>query len=316
MSTATKPRSSPSPGESATKGAPPCSGTVTSRSNSISRSSQLTSLPAAPSTWPVANSGSIRISLALEHAAEVLGGDRLGEGGVERGRVDDLDPVAEAALAQEPVGEEGELERGDRAFDRHVDRVDDQPAGAEVAQRLLQRHRVVNRVEGVDGLVPARPQQPLGLLAQQRRAAGDHQRVVLDALAAGEVDGVRRRLDPLDLGLAKLDPLVQLGAARAGDPLRPLQPERHEQQPRLVDVLVVAVDDDDLRLRAEPPPQPVGDQRAAGPTADDRDPLPHASEDRPAARAPHPQNPASARRDSRTAVRRRAARGVIGGARS
>ena len=59
------------------------------------------------------------------------GGDRLGEGAVERRDVGDLDGVADAALAQVPVGQEAELERRDRALDRHVDRVDDEPAAVE-----------------------------------------------------------------------------------------------------------------------------------------------------------------------------------------
>ena len=70
-----------------------------------------------------------------EQARQVLGGDRLGEGAVERGRVDELGAVADAALAQVPVGEEGELERRDRALDRHVDQVHDQPAAVEALER-------------------------------------------------------------------------------------------------------------------------------------------------------------------------------------
>ena len=49
--------------------------------------------------------------------------------------VDELDAVADAALAQVPVGEERELERRDRALDRHVDEVDDQPAAVEALER-------------------------------------------------------------------------------------------------------------------------------------------------------------------------------------
>ena len=55
-SVATNPSSSPRPGERATYAGPPWSGIVTSRSNGTSRSFQLTSRPAAPSTSPVANS--------------------------------------------------------------------------------------------------------------------------------------------------------------------------------------------------------------------------------------------------------------------
>ena len=55
-SVATKPSSSPRPGERPTNAGPPWRGIVTSRSKGTSRSSQLTSRPAAPSTSPVANS--------------------------------------------------------------------------------------------------------------------------------------------------------------------------------------------------------------------------------------------------------------------
>ena len=70
-----------------------------------------------------------------EQAGQMLGGDRLREGAVERCRVDELGAVADPALAQVPVGEEGELERRDRALDRHVDEVHDQAAAVEALER-------------------------------------------------------------------------------------------------------------------------------------------------------------------------------------
>jgi hypothetical protein len=55
---------------------------------------------------------------------------------------------------------------------------------------------------------------------------------------------------------------------------RPGQPERHEQQARLVHVLVVGIDDDDLhRVTVQQPPQPVSQQRPAGAAAQDHDSL-------------------------------------------
>ena len=69
--------------------------------------------------------------LSAEHARRARGGDRLGERPVERRDVGQLDPVADAALAEVPVGEEAELERRDRALDRHVDHVHDEPAAVE-----------------------------------------------------------------------------------------------------------------------------------------------------------------------------------------
>ena len=53
------------------------------------------------------------------------------------------------------------------------------------------------------------------------------------------------------------------------------QPERHEEQAGLVDVPVVAVNDMDLRLvHVETAAQPVGDDRAAGPAAENHDLFP------------------------------------------
>ena len=145
--------------------------------------------------------------------------------------------------------------------------VDDEPAAVEVAQRVAQRRRALERVEGEDRLAPAGPGQPLGLLGQQRRARtrrrARRRRCVSPptrwtAFAGG--------LDAVDLGEAELDPVVQLRAARADDLVRLGQAERDEQQARLVDVAVVAVDDHDLdsspyarrrRLAVSVPPVPA-----------------------------------------------------------
>jgi hypothetical protein len=56
--------------------------------------------------------------------------------------------VADAALVEVPVGEEAELERRDRALDRHVDDVDDEPPAVEVLERLLERAAPSSVVEG------------------------------------------------------------------------------------------------------------------------------------------------------------------------
>ena len=80
----------------------------------------------------------------------MLGGDGLRERPVERRDVDELDPVADAALAEVPVGEEGELERRDRALDRHVDEVDDQAAAVEALERAASAAAPSGVVEGED----------------------------------------------------------------------------------------------------------------------------------------------------------------------
>jgi hypothetical protein len=70
---------------------------------------------------------------------------------------------------------------------------------------------------------------------------------------------------------------MQLAVAWPGDLVRAGQAERHEQQAGLVDVPVVLVDDDDVGVaRGQHPAQPVGQQRPAGPAAQDQD-SPHIS---------------------------------------
>ncbi len=71
------------------------------------------------------------------------------------------------------------------------------------------------------------------------------------------------------------DAVAELAAARADDLVGLREAEGDEQQPRLVDVQVVAVDDVDLRLVGpEAPAQPVGGHRPAGPAAEDDDAFP------------------------------------------
>jgi len=59
-----------------------------------------------------------------------------------------LDPVPDAALAEVPVSKEGELDRGDRALDRHVDDVDRDPPAVEPGQRVPQCRGSGRLVEG------------------------------------------------------------------------------------------------------------------------------------------------------------------------
>jgi hypothetical protein len=73
----------------------------------------------------------------------------------------------------------------------------------------------------------------------------------------------------------KDDAAAELPAARPHDLLDLRQAEGDEEQPGLVDVAVVAVDDVDLRLvGVEATAQSVGGHRAAGPAAKNHDPFP------------------------------------------
>ena len=206
-------------------------------------------MPPTPSTSPALNSVTSSISFSVEQAGEVLGGDRLGEGAVERRRVDELGAVADAALAQVPVGEEGELERRDRALDRHVDEVHDEAAAVEALERPSQRLGAFRVVEGEHALVPAGTGQALGLLGLQAHAGGDHEHVVGEHGAVVEQHLVALGLDLVDLVLMEDDAVVAAGAGAGRTiSLELREPERHEEQAGLVDVAVVAVDDVDLGL--------------------------------------------------------------------
>jgi hypothetical protein len=70
----------------------------------------------------------------------------------------------------------------------------------------------------------------------------------------------------------EVDPAPELSAARPDDLVQLRHPEGHEEQTRLVDVPVVAVDDVDLGLvGVVSAAQPVRGHRPAGAAAEDHD---------------------------------------------
>ena len=210
--------------------------------------------------------------LLAEQIGQVLGSDRLREAAVERRCEHDFAACADSALAQVPVGEEGELDRRYRALDRHVGDVHDEPAAVEARQRPLERRGSRQVVEGEDALVPARPGHAFGLLGLEPDAARNDEDVVRECGAVVEQYLVAVDRDGLDLVLVEDDPVTQLALTRSHDRLDLRQSERHEEQARLVDVPVVAVDDVDLCLvRVEAVVQPVGGDRATRPAAEDHD---------------------------------------------
>jgi hypothetical protein len=79
-------------------------------------------------------------------------------------------------------------------------------------------------------------------------------------------------VDPVDPGLAEGHAGAELPAARSDNPLHAGEPERDEQQPGLVHVIIVTVHHDDLGgLLVIEPAQPVGGQGPAGTAAQDHD---------------------------------------------
>ena len=97
---------------------------TTARSKGTSRSSHETSFPAFAVDRAGVELGHELDAALGEHAAERLRGHRLGEGAVEGSDVGELHAVADAPLAEVPIGQEAELERCHGALDRHLDDVD------------------------------------------------------------------------------------------------------------------------------------------------------------------------------------------------
>ena len=96
-------------------------------------------MPPTPSISPALNSVTSSISFSASRPArcsDATGFVKAPSSGVAK---TSSTALADSALAQVPVGEERELERRDRALDRHVDEVHDEPAAVEVLERSLQR---------------------------------------------------------------------------------------------------------------------------------------------------------------------------------
>ena len=178
LSVGTKPSASPSPGERSTKAAPPWSGNGDEQVEVELAAVVGDELAADAVDLAGVELGHQLDLLLLEQAGQVLGGDRLRERSVQRCRVDELGAAADPALAQVPIGEENELEWRNRALDRHVDQIHDQPAAGEALERTVQRLGACGAVEGEDALVPAGAGHTFGLLGLQPHAAGNDEHVV------------------------------------------------------------------------------------------------------------------------------------------
>ena len=197
--------------------------------------------------------------LLLQDVAQVLGRDGLGEGARKRRGVDQLDPVAHALLVEEPVGQHQELQRRDRALDRVLDDVDDQPAALPGAQMLGQRHGAFDGVEVEDRLVPLVLLQAGRLFGLRLRAGGDHQEVVVEDPAIGELHAVVVGLDDLDRRHDHLDARRDEVALGLHHIVLAVHPERDEQETGLIVVRLVLIDDGHLPFVAvQQPAQPVG----------------------------------------------------------
>ena len=213
-------------------------------------------------------------ALVRQQAAELLIADGFGEGAIQGRDVGQVHPVADAPLAEVIVGQEAELQRRDRAFNRHVDHVDYEPAAAEPLERAVQGHGTVGGVESEDVAHPPGTGEPFGLPGQQARTGGDHQDVVAEHGPVIEMHAVSGHIDVVHPGLPEGDTGMQLPLSGTDKVSHVGPAERHEQQPGLIHMVAVAVHHDNLGLvRVIGPPEPVGGQRAAGAPAQDHDSL-------------------------------------------
>jgi hypothetical protein len=174
-----------------------------------------------------------------------------------------------------------------RTLDRQVHHVDHQPAAVEAFQRRLQRGRARQVIEGEHPLHPSRAGQPFGLLRQQPGSGGDDQDVVAQHTAVFQHDPVPLDVDPVHAAVAVADTTVQLTHPGPREIPRLSDAERQEQQPRLIDVVVVAVNNRDRHIRTQLAPQPVRRDRAAGTATENYYMLGHTLSLQPSTR--HPQ---------------------------
>ena len=96
------------------------------------------------------------------------------------------------------------------------------------------------------------PVRPLGLLGLKPRAGSDDEDVVRKIRAVVEVDDLVVERNAIHGRDSKLDLAAQLLMARAHDVRGAREAERDEEQPRLVDVAVVLIDDHDLSATSRP----------------------------------------------------------------
>ncbi len=167
----------------------------------------------------------------------MLCGDRLREGAVERGDVDEFDLVAHVALGEERVGEEHELERSDRALDRHLDDVHDEASTGPVGQLGGQRRGAFEGVEVVNRRAVLVAVEPFGLIASRVRPGGDHELVVVEAGAVGQRDRRGVGVDDVDFTEDHVDVGGEQGPGVLDDVVGLVGPEGDEEVAGLIVVL-------------------------------------------------------------------------------
>ncbi|MPM62456.1 hypothetical protein SDC9_109328 [bioreactor metagenome] len=209
----------------------------------------------------------------LQQVTEVTRGDRLGERPVQRRDVGDVDLVTHVSLAEVVLHQEDELQRRDRALDRHVGQLHQHLAALERLEGVVQPGGALEGVEVEDLLVPegavghARGQVGTGL-----GAGGDQEPVVRQGPAVLEVDLVVVGADPADARLDEVHARRDEVGPRLGDPLRRRGAERDEEVAGLVVVVIVLVHHGDRPVLGELVAEVVGEHGAGGTGTEDEEP--------------------------------------------
>ena len=168
-----------------------------------------------------------------------------------------------------PVGEEVELERGHRAFERHLHDAHDELAAFPALEGFAQRDGAVDGVEVVHGLAPFVADQAGGHVGAGLGAGGDDELVVVEDVSAGQVNLVGFGVHSLDLRDDEVDAGGDEPLRRLDDVLLRVHPERDEEETGLVVVGFVLIDDRDLPIVTEDGTKLVDHHRSGGAGAED-----------------------------------------------
>ncbi len=155
----------------------------------------------------------------------------------------ELGTFAQPALAQLGLDQKRDLQRGRWALVRHARDADHDPAAGERVERLAQLERRLGGVEVLRlGL------EVLDRLGHDARAGGEHEVVVGEALAIGEVDEASLLVDLLHFPHHQGDARVEQSTLGPLEVLGALTAHGDVHEARLIGVLAGLVDDRDRHL--------------------------------------------------------------------
>jgi len=188
-------------------------------------------------------------ALFLEHIAQHRCRPRLGKGARQRGGIHNLHLVADPALGEVPVRQEGEFQRRHRAFNWHFCDVNHQPPALKFRHELAQRRSAFKGVKIEDILPPARAQQAFNFTWADVRTRSNRQVIIVDhPLALSQRDPVLVWLNQFNIREHKFNLARQVFLFGLNGILRFINPKGDEQEPGLIIMCLVAVHHNDLPL--------------------------------------------------------------------